>query len=765
MRLRPVAAVALVALGFFALAAAARPAYAAGVGEKCNNDRECVVGSICSNQNVCVALSKKRSIIPFYFHQPGDSGYRHITALLYFHTWDKHADTRVQFPLFGWHRDQDTHETTTVIPWLFSSYTTSPSEKLFRIWPFVFMGVYRDGGGQASILPLFWWSKKAGHGWLVAPLLLSGGQRDDQRDITELVLGLVGYYRRHGNADTWRVLFPLFFDHKTPEAHTVVGPLTWARSSSDGHSASVIIPLWWRVHDDKSGYEHALLLPLIDYESEQHGHKQRLISLLAAWQRDDSYGLKQLLVYAPIIFHRSDTRRTVDVVPPIFTRWTTKDDGGGGLIAGPLVHVHDLNGSTTSLFPIYWRFHDRLHDATTHLLFPIAAFHHHSGAQGGFVGPFYEWSSSNGAGGWGAGVAPILLFGRSGTRRHALVLPVFAHFSDSRLGTSTTAIGPLFWRNTPDGGDGGLFPLLFAGRHATELRGGAGPVRPQERRARLHRGRRPHLRRARAGQLGRGRGAARLLRPRRHALASGRSSRSCGTSPTRRRAAIGSSSAPSCTAATATRPPTRSSRSSTCAARPGAASASGPSAPGAAPTACRPPSSACSSTSRTSARTRRRTCCSRCCRCTTRRTTRCACSSRSSGACATATRPTPRCSRSTSAAARPCAAGTASSRCSSTRGTRRRRRPSSGRCGTARAHDGGRTAGLLPLFGWGKKVGRDGKSSSWFGMPGVYVDHNEFAGTSHTWALDFYHVTAPTATAPGSSRWRSPGARARRRRC
>jgi len=86
-------------------------------------------------------------------------------------------------------------------------------------------------------------------------------------------------------------------------------------------------------------------------------------------------------------------------------------------------------------------------------------------AAGGFVGPLYGWSSSNGGGGWGAGLLPIAMFGRNDTRSHALVLPVFAHWADSRAGTQTTAVGPLFWRTTPDGGDGGLIPLLFVGRH------------------------------------------------------------------------------------------------------------------------------------------------------------------------------------------------------------------------------------------------------------------------------------------------------------
>ena len=53
---------------------------------------------------------------------------------------------------------------------------------------------------------------------------------------------------------------------------------------------------------------------------------------------------------------------------------------------------------TTALVPIYWRFHDRARDATTHFIFPIAGVHHHRGAGGAFVGPFYGWKSSNDGG-------------------------------------------------------------------------------------------------------------------------------------------------------------------------------------------------------------------------------------------------------------------------------------------------------------------------------------------------------------------------------
>jgi hypothetical protein len=180
---------------------------------------------------------------------------------------------------------------------------------------------------------------------------------------------------------------------------------------------------------------------------------------------------------APPLYHRRDALRDVDVVPPLFVRWRVRDDGSTGLIAGPLVSASDPEGTTTALLPLYFRFYDRRADAATHLFFPVAGFHHRPGARGAFVGPVYGWSSAadgRGGGGWGAGLFPIALFGRSGPRHHALLLPLFGHVSNDTTGSSTTVVGPVFHRRQPNGRgwDGGLFPLVFAGRRGDRTYGG-----------------------------------------------------------------------------------------------------------------------------------------------------------------------------------------------------------------------------------------------------------------------------------------------------
>src|SRR5438034_936879 len=93
MRLRPHFALLAFALLSPSLARAVP------IGQACENDNDCDKGSICQ-QKVCTALPTRRSIFPFYFHQPGEVGYRHIPPFLYFSTWDRGDENYVQVPFF-----------------------------------------------------------------------------------------------------------------------------------------------------------------------------------------------------------------------------------------------------------------------------------------------------------------------------------------------------------------------------------------------------------------------------------------------------------------------------------------------------------------------------------------------------------------------------------------------------------------------------------------------------------------------------------------
>ena len=193
-------------------------------------------------------------------------------------------------------------------------------------------------------------------------------------------------------------------------------------------------------------------------------------------------------------------------------------------------------------------------DATTQILFPIAGLHHHTGARGGFLGPIYGWASSNGAGGWGAGIAPIAALRpqRHAQPRHGAAAvrprPRLAHrHRDDRRRPRLLAHDARRRRRRP---------LPDSLRRPPQARLSyaviPGLFCPQERRAQLHRGHRPGLRRARNQRLCRRPGAALLRRPRRPALAPGRFPLVWHFADSAR-APTASSSAPTSIAATATR--------------------------------------------------------------------------------------------------------------------------------------------------------------------------------------------------------------------
>ena len=555
------------------LVAAAPRARAANVGEKCTDDRQCVVGSICSNANVCVALSKKKSIVPFYFHQPGDSGYRHITPLLYFHTWDKHDDTRVQVPFFGWHRDKDKDETTTVVPLavlvvhdVTDRRSASASGRSSSWAPTRTAAARRascrSSGGRRP-------TATAGSS---RRCLLSGGQRDDKRDITEVVIGLVGYYRRHADVDTWHILFPLFFDHETHEsAHLRRARSTWSRSSG-GPQRRRHLPALVELPRRASRLRSQAALAAVRFDLAARRQPSR------REQDDSSSSTRRSSFIAAIASATSTSCRPCSRAGRRTTAAAAASSPARSCTS------HDPPARPTSLFPIYWRFHDRVHDATTHILVPIAGFHHHTGARRRLRRPHLrlvvvERRAAVGAPAWRRSSCSAAT-ARALTRSCCRCSRTWPTRASAR---QTTAVGPLFWRTTPDGGDGGLFPLALRR-----------PPRPRQLRRRPRRSSStratatapptssaPSTSRT-ARQLGRRRRAARLLRPRRHALAPGRlparvALRRHGDAQRSR-----SSSARTSTVATATKPPTRSSRSSTCAARRLKASASGPSAAGAA---------------------------------------------------------------------------------------------------------------------------------------------------------------------------------------
>ena len=118
----------------------------------------------------------------------------------------------------------------------------------------------------------------------------------------------------------------------------------------------------------------------------------------------------------------------------------------------------DPAGSTTMFFPLLWRFKDAATGATATVT-PLGG--HRSGPRDDTTVVLPGLLAHVQAGGWSAGLFPLLFFGNKPSGRHAVVFPLFWHFASAT--DSTTTLVPLFyWHRDRDGYAFGT-PLLFLG--------------------------------------------------------------------------------------------------------------------------------------------------------------------------------------------------------------------------------------------------------------------------------------------------------------
>jgi hypothetical protein len=430
----------------------ARTESASTVG-MCKTDDDCALGSICEAEQCRSVRSQRRFVPPIYWGDPNKrSGYRYV----------------IPFYFQNWQHTRDKNYDTKVVPLLFASQHTTPTEVATRIWPFIWHTKYLDHGKtvgmQSAVIPLYWWQSNKGRTVGALPLLLSGWQRDLARDRSEIFALGLAYYRRQRD-DVWRVAVPLFWDHEKQGSRLgTFFPLFWFHR--DGQSSQqIFFPLVWHFTNGEKGTDNFTFLPLFHLMREHFGHHTLVLSLLGGYERDDDTKLKQFFILTPPIFHRRDANLSLDLVLPIFGRWNDLRTGQHGFYAGNVVHVADTEGSTTTVFPLYWRLYDKRTQRETQLFLPLGGYHSAPGERVGVVLPAFGWKSTRGLGGWGAGVLPFLFFGRNETKTHAVLLPLFAWWKDSATGKSLAAVGPIFARTNPPthGFDAGILPLLFFG--------------------------------------------------------------------------------------------------------------------------------------------------------------------------------------------------------------------------------------------------------------------------------------------------------------
>ena len=341
---------------------------------------------------------------------------------------------------FYWRSGDEAH--TLAIPF-FYSHTWKSGVSLYS-W----LG-YRHREGResnGSVLWLYWF-----------------GRDDDHDRAHDVVFPLLWSFRGRTSGTT--ILFPVYWDFRGRDSRTTIAGLFGHFRDGTGW-LNTVFPVWWSGGNSKEGWHFQTLVPVFYWQASNHGAKFSWLTLLGGYTRDDE-ARSRTWAFLPGLFFRRDPVRDIDVVTPLYIRHHNHlADSTTRLIALLLYLGEDPRGSTSVVFPVFWRFRDKATHATATAVLPF--YFHRSGPLDTttFVGlgvGFYRRQLADG--GWGAGLFPLAFFGKRGDASHAVVFPLFWRFANAK--GSTTTLFPFFFANHDrTGSDAGIFlPLIFFGGH------------------------------------------------------------------------------------------------------------------------------------------------------------------------------------------------------------------------------------------------------------------------------------------------------------
>jgi hypothetical protein len=491
--------------------------------KSCESDDDCPNGYYCSaklcrkvKSRINIAylfyLSGNRrflSVLGLYMHKLGKKkGFRMVFPF-YWHFWSRQKKSRVVFPFYWrFYAAKQKRTDTFVGPF---HHWRSKSGSGFNFWPFLFYADYGKKGSRFSFFPFGHYERKgkySGYGFLT-PIGFYFGSKSPKHRTWAMVPWAVGtatpkkaltwvfplnFYWRRNRSRNW-LFFPAAYAHRSPAKHrTFVFPLVWVWGTHKTTNA-IGFPLVWHFsrpdrsftlvppffhyrkdqsyvggaapvlfygRDRKAGSFHVTLAPLFHYSSSQRGNVTRFFSPLFMWKSNKKLRSRWWAWMAPPIISMRSLGKGTDVVFPLYWRHFDKARGSELVCVPPFLYYRDHFQRNTFLFPFWWSFRHRDTGAYVRALFPL--FYQQRSTTGRtttVAGPGYL--TYGGKKGWHAGLAPLLFFGASKKKHHAVVFPLFWHFKDRESESQTTVAGPFYWATRKKSWHAGLAPLFYLG--------------------------------------------------------------------------------------------------------------------------------------------------------------------------------------------------------------------------------------------------------------------------------------------------------------
>jgi hypothetical protein len=334
---------------------------------------------------------------------------------------------------------------------------------------------WRNGDDRTLLaLPLFYKNEnKNGNSvytWL-------GYSRREGHETSGAGLWLYWFGRNKGNKTAYDVFFPLLWSFRGPAAqNTVFFPLVWSFSKpnanttvagpfvhyrSDATYFNMLFPLWFSGGDDATGRGFRAFMPLFIWKRDFKARTGTLLTMVGGYSKDDTNGTRAGLIWPLLTFWHRDPTSATNVVTPLYVSHWSKTEHSMTRWVGLLFYQReDPAGSTSMLFPFFWRFRDQATGATATVTLLGG---HRSGPRDDTTVVLLGFWRSYKHGGYTAGLVPLLFFGNNAGKQHAVVFPLFWHVASEQ--ESTTTLVPLFYRHRDRGGYafGSLIPLLFMG--------------------------------------------------------------------------------------------------------------------------------------------------------------------------------------------------------------------------------------------------------------------------------------------------------------
>ena len=442
------------------------------------------------------------ALLPVLFAGASDDRSHAVLFPIFWHLRNKRSRTTVFGPFYyrreyrgGWlaglaplwfsgNRDGETHH--VLFPFFWHVRSRKNQFRTVVAGPFVWSKGRK--GKVTAVLPLFAYGTWRGRNYrAIAPPIYYSSRDVNSGDHT-LLAGL--FYRfRQGNARGWSVFPFVHYRERNKQRTTVIFPLFYQRRTPGGRL--IITPLGGYRRDTQRGVDQLVVGPYVRSKT-RNARGFGIIPFLFHWKRPAERSSTTVLL--PLGVHHRSPKIKADVLFPIFWRILEPDERN--LVLFPVYwRMRARDGrSADVLFPLLWRFGNRKRilraygpyfdiegkQTRTTGLFPLglyrrnggrsylaalpAFYYHHDfkNAQRTWVlGPMYYRRYRQGH---ALGFVPLLFYKRTPTRSHTIVAPVFWRWSNRQRKTATTFVGPFFFHRKGYTKAFGLAPLFYRSR-------------------------------------------------------------------------------------------------------------------------------------------------------------------------------------------------------------------------------------------------------------------------------------------------------------